>query len=108
MKEEQAVSSWEERFESPKIPVRIHMGDGAVREGERVYVRQLKFDAVEYDYEQHKNVSIGRALFLDGAVIYRYERGGYKNKSDQILKVERLDTGEDVWRFVRQSFGPGM
>ncbi len=101
------LPSFEKDFETLEIPVRVYMGDGTVREGEEVYIRQLRFDSVGYAGPRSvERVNLGRAYFLSGAVIGRFERSN--NKKDEIAKVERIDTGEDVWPRVRQSFGPGM
>ena len=101
------LPSWEEQFEIEEIPVRIHMGDGKIREGDEMYVRQLKFDALgDYNLEDHDRPDLGRAYFLSGAVIGRFWKTD--DPKDEILKVKRIDTGEDVWPRVRQSFGPGM
>jgi hypothetical protein len=100
------ISSFEKQFETPRILVRIHMGDGAVRQGNEVYVRRLRFDARDYDPMTGRPVSLGRAYFLSGAVTTRYEQT--HDPKDQILRVERVDTGEDVWPRVRLDIGPAL
>lgn len=107
MSERNRLPSWEKNFETQEIPVRVHMADGVIREGDEVYVRQLTFDALgEYDLATHDRQNLGRAYFLSGAVIDRFLQT--TDPKDEILKVERIDTSEDVWLKVRQSFGPAL
>lgn len=107
MEKRNRLTSWESNFETQEIPVRIHMRDGRFFEGEEIYVRQLTFDALgDYDLRAHARPNLGRAYFLSGAVIGRFQRT--QKPEDEILKVEVIETSEDVLPRVRQSFGPGL